>query len=164
MAKKDQTPVYDASRDIVALQRRVAALEKNAKGSQLYQYNCTWGSFGTPPTLADGTLAAAYMRVGPLVWVNIHLTFGASTSPGTGAWTFTVPFAIDPNNHFFSGSCVVKDASAAWYTGNCQFWDVATSTLVAFTGQNVTGIGTGNPITWAVNDFAILSVVYATTA
>lgn len=61
-------------------------------------YTPTWSSVGTPPVLNDGTLTGNYTRTpSGLIWFNIHLVMGASTTYGTGAWTFTPPVAARDN-------------------------------------------------------------------
>ena len=56
-------------------------------------YTPTWASSGTAPSLGNGTLQGLYLQVGKLVHVLINFKAGSTTTFGTGAWSFTLPFA-----------------------------------------------------------------------
>lgn len=55
-------------------------------------YTPRWASTITQPTLGNGTLRGAFMRIGPYCWVRIELIFGTTTNGGTGDYTFSLPF------------------------------------------------------------------------
>ncbi|MCX4786457.1 hypothetical protein OG369_09765 [Streptomyces sp. NBC_01221] len=52
----------------------------------------SWTSTGTNPVLGNGALAGRYMKIGRTVHVIITLTWGSTTTPGTGSYVFSLPF------------------------------------------------------------------------
>lgn len=61
--------------------------------SGVVAYAPVWASTGSAPSLGNGTISAAYTRKGSIVTGWIELSFGSTTTPGTGVWTFTLPVA-----------------------------------------------------------------------
>ena len=54
-------------------------------------YTPTWSAGTTPPTLGNGTIAGRYWRVGHRIDFSIVLTFGSTTTAGSGSYTFSLP-------------------------------------------------------------------------
>ncbi len=55
-------------------------------------YQTVWSASGTNPTLGNGTLTANYYKIEKMNFVDINLTIGSTTVPGTGTeWFFTLP-------------------------------------------------------------------------
>jgi hypothetical protein len=52
-----------------------------------------WVSSGTSPSVGNGTLTGEYYQLGKMVWINIVLTLGSTSTIGTGNYTFSVPSA-----------------------------------------------------------------------
>src|SRR5262245_26789338 len=51
----------------------------------------TWGNTGTANSLGKGSISGSYITAGKLVIFRILLTWGSTTSSGSGNWTFTLP-------------------------------------------------------------------------
>jgi len=58
---------------------------------QLQSFSPVWTSSGDAPDIGNGTIVASYTLQDDRVFFTMTLTFGASTDPGTGNWTFTLP-------------------------------------------------------------------------
>jgi hypothetical protein len=56
-------------------------------------YTPTWSASGTAPAIGNGTLTGRYRRVanGDLVIVEIHQTWGSTTTNGTGFYSWSLP-------------------------------------------------------------------------
>jgi len=54
-------------------------------------YTPTWTATTTNPTLGNGTLNGRYKQIGKTVHLAIELTFGSTTTPGTGTYAFALP-------------------------------------------------------------------------
>lgn len=54
-------------------------------------YTPTWTAVTTNPTLGNGTIAAAYMKIGKTVHFRVKVTFGTTTTLGSGAYGLTLP-------------------------------------------------------------------------
>lgn len=118
-------------------------------------YIPTWASTGTAPSLGDGTIEAAYSRIGNTVRVRMTMTMGSTTTYGTGTWSWTLPLAAK------------TQAGARWLGAMARYRDssvpLAAFTAVpnvasgatVFTVQNVadsTILTATSPITWASGD------------
>lgn len=56
-------------------------------------YTPTWTAATTNPAIGNGTLAGRYVRDGDTVHFWINLTFGTTTTVGSGVWRFGLPVA-----------------------------------------------------------------------
>ena len=56
-------------------------------------YTPTWSADSVNPAIGNGTLTGSYQRIGNIVNYVIALTTGTTTTYGTGAWFFSLPFA-----------------------------------------------------------------------
>ncbi|KOG81231.1 MULTISPECIES: hypothetical protein [Streptomyces] len=54
-------------------------------------YTPTFTSSGTAPVLGNGVLGGRYMKVGRTVHLSITLTWGSTTTPGSGNLSFSLP-------------------------------------------------------------------------
>lgn len=57
-------------------------------------YTVIWTGSVSNPVLNDGTLAAHFLFVGNLVWVQIELVTGSLTTYGSGTWAFSLPATL----------------------------------------------------------------------
>jgi hypothetical protein len=55
-------------------------------------YQTTWAASISPPSIGNGILRSFYRRSGSSCEVSIFLTFGSTSSGGTGNITFSLPF------------------------------------------------------------------------
>lgn len=60
---------------------------------ELQSFAIAWSASGVAPALGNGTMTAWYTRQGRRVFFTMELVFGTTTTPGTGNWTFTLPYA-----------------------------------------------------------------------
>lgn len=77
-------------------------------------YTPAWSSSGTQPTLGNGTSAGEYFQTEKLVFVRGIITFGSTTTFGTGNYAISVPVTPDvglPNCPYFG--CWYRDTSPA---------------------------------------------------
>jgi hypothetical protein len=116
-------------------------------------YTPSWISTGTQPSLGNGTLTGNWERRGKVVNVNIKLTYGSTTTSGTGIFSFTVPLAVSVPLNSVGQSL---DSGVAFYNAisSVGAWAANSVSLVtAADGANVTGT---TPFTFSTND-----VIYA---
>ncbi len=71
----------------------------NGSGNDWYTkpqfYVPTWTSSGTAPSLGNGSLRGLWSRNGRTITVSVELSFGDTTSAGTGSWFFGAPPLTD---------------------------------------------------------------------
>lgn len=124
-------------------------------------YTPTWTSTGTAPAIGDGTLVGRYAQVsGSAHVVAITLTAGATTTSGTGNYSFALPpglQAVDVAGLHQSMAGYFLDASTAnRYPMTADVRPAGTTILRAYlsTGSN---LASGLPVTLAAGDFIVLS-------
>ena len=69
----------------------IAALPSEGYVSGWTTYTPVWSTSGTSPSLGDGTLKGLWRRAGDSMEIIIRLTFGSTTTPGTGNFQFSIP-------------------------------------------------------------------------
>lgn len=76
-------------------------------------YTPTWASDSGTPSIGNGSITGRYKQLGKTVFFNLNLTYGSSTTGGTGAWTFGLPVAAHDPNYQFPVS--ILNSGLAWY-------------------------------------------------
>lgn len=121
----------------------------------------------TITTLGDGTLIGRYKRIGVTVFVFMRLTWGTTTSGGTGSWSFSLPF--EPQFTSFCMPTLCYDNSVA------QPYPSVARTTTALGSPRIYRIGAHNstgaignvsathPFTWASSDVLTISGTYTTS-
>jgi len=120
-------------------------------------YTPTWTSSGTQPVLGNGAISGLYDRNGKDIHAFGQLVIGSTTTFGTGAYQFGLPFPNVGGTRM--GVARILDAGTVYYTG----------VTLTDTGQNYVEITFNNlaqqaqqgvPITFAVNDVIQWDVTY----
>jgi hypothetical protein len=128
---------------------------------QVVSYTPTWTSSGVAPAIVNGTLAGHYLLRGKQVDVYIYLQTGAGTTFGTGAYTFSIPFASTATAIGQAGTAMLFDvsaaAAAAYNVGAVYLPTTTTLTVATNSGQ----IGAAVPWTWATGgDTMLIRLTY----
>jgi hypothetical protein len=76
-------------------------------------YNPTWTSDSGTPGINNGTLTGRYKQIGKTVFFNLKLTYGSTTTGGSGAWMFGLPVTAYDANYQFAAS--ILNNGLAWY-------------------------------------------------
>lgn len=131
-----------------------------AIGDAWTTYVPTWTAATTNPTLGNGTKTGRYVQAGKLIIFSISITFGSTTTVGSGIYSFSLPAtAID--NKIAVGQGMAFDTSATALTSLVVFIDNSGFTTVRAkdmaTDSNVTHAA---PYAWANGDEINLSGVY----
>ncbi len=118
-------------------------------GSGWTAYTPTWTAASVNPAIGNGTLNGRYLQIGKMVFVDIALTCGSSTTFGTGAYSFALPVtASDTVGQTMTA--MLTDSGTAFYGGRALL--ATTATLQITTEGSPTAVGTAAPFTWAQND------------
>ena len=137
----------------------LTAAELNGIGEVL-TYTPTTGNL----TLGNGTLSANYVRVQKLVYVQITLTFG-STSSLSGSPSFTLPVTAALSRTGAAGTTTALDAGVGWYVGGIEINATAAFPWIAVASGTYLTTPTRNisatvPMTWANGDNLVMNFVY----
>ena len=103
--------------DYAILQSLSSATNGLSYGGKLTAYTPTWTAATTNPTLGNGAIEGYYVRVGDLVYFNIKLVMGSTTTFGSGVYTFSLPIAMTASFNGITGYSMILDAGVAWYRG-----------------------------------------------
>lgn len=132
-----------------------------AIGDAWTPYTPSWTAATTNPVLGNGTLNGFYVAAGKLTVVRIELTTGGTTTYGSGAYRFSLPFtsvAVLSGAGASLGNAICFDTSAGTRAFR-HIWHGATTyvQLKDDTGVDVTQAA---PFTWASGDSCSLQFVY----
>lgn len=120
-------------------------------------YTPSWFSSGTQPTLGDGTLTGQYTLIGDTCHFHITLTFGSTTSFGTGGHRLSLPQAAHPSfaNTMHKASVFDADGSPPRNEG-IGIIDTGNTSVLMATATGTTSVAfmsSTSPFTWATGDF-----------
>lgn len=117
---------------------------------------------GTGWALGNGTISGAYTQVGKLVTFRIFVTFGTTSTYGSGGLTFSLPVSSTGTaSHCAAHSALDASASARYHgvtlinTATCTPY----FTPAAAGGSDRTAISTV-PFTWTTSDTVTISGTY----
>lgn len=128
-----------------------------------------WTSFtptlgGTGWAIGDGTAAGLYVKSGKTVHLRIKITFGASSTFGSGAaLTLSLPVTGLGGQAGFGMQSIFQDTSAgALYRGAVAIGNTTTLTCYSTTNANgaMSGLLSTTPFTWATTDLILISGTY----
>lgn len=118
-------------------------------------YTPTWTATVSNPTLSNGSLSGAYLKMGKLVFLSIVLQFGSSTSVGSGVYSFTLPGTAASSGNFYG--LAIDSGGARNYTTIGYFSD---STHISGYAEGGNFVGHNQPFSWATGDSWQLSGFY----
>ena len=97
-------------------------------------YTPTWTAIVTNPVIGNGTIQAAYIQIGKIVFVRVTITGGTTTTWGSGGYAFSLPVAVVSIDFPF-GLGMVKDVGIANYSCSSSIADTThVNMLVDTTG------------------------------
>jgi hypothetical protein len=160
----------DLGRVVTNLQTDIQNLQVfETKGSQIYSYTPTWDVVsGTAPSLGNGTLTGHYATRGALIWCKVQLTYGSTSTGGSGNWTWSLPFPARTDMGVFVGAAFVDPAAAAGGYVAAAWLDPAVDpdVFVAYAEDPTDtaahlAVQAGQPATWATSDRFVTELEYA---
>ena len=134
------------------LEREVERLQRWERPVYIWQsYTVSWTAATTNPSIGNGILSGRYIRVGNLVIATIYLSFGSTSSVGSGIWLFSFPItpASDALN-CVSGSWGINDLGTNNFNGFVRYGG-ATYITLPYIGSPFY-VGANYPMTWASGD------------
>jgi len=139
-------------REIANLQEQINALRTIEVGGVWQDWTPTWTAPTTNPTIGNGSLYGRYCVIGKLITAKIFLQFGTTSTPGSGAYSFTFP--ITPLNYrLVSGVYRLRNTGGNLYEGGVEPFSatfalirdgvtyVTNATPFGFSDQDIIGIG-----------------------
>ena len=126
----------------------------------LQSYAPAWTSAaGAAPVLGTGTITGRYFISGALVWVNITLIWGSTTTGGGGGWVFSLPVPMGGQSQQLIMNMIVAGGGYSAVGG----YPVSASSINPFVGppgSTAVGMDATHPNVWRATDWADLVVTY----
>jgi hypothetical protein len=123
-------------------------------------YTPTWTSTGTAPAYGNAALSARYQQIGKHIHAHGEVTFGSTTTFGTGTWRFALPVAVVAAGSYgtamgyHGGSWILFECGDPGNLSQMSFNYGAT-----YLGA-LTGAGVSAPWTWASGDIIRWNMSY----
>lgn len=126
-----------------------------------FAYTVAWTGAGGNPAIVDGTLTGRFTMRGKTVLAVINVMMGASTTYGSGNWSFSLP--IKAAAFVSMGLADLRDAGTNNYARLIRLGANATA-ITEFiqldNASNVNNISSTVPWTWAANDTLRMQIEY----
>lgn len=122
-------------------------------------YVPVWASTGTAVALGNGTITGSYIQLGKLVHGRVTLTFGSTTTFGTGTYTLTLPVAATGATLTPVGTVAALDTGVATYIGSAQ-WTSGSTVQITNLAVPIAGYTSAVPFTFASGDVIIMNFTY----
>lgn len=120
-----------------------------------------WTSSGAQPSIGNGTLTGWYVQMGKLIKQVISLTWGSTTSSGTGIWFFGLALNAKSAQDLAGNTTAYgNDAGVNTYTAIGTMQDSARIVIVNSGGGNQWNPTV--PFTWGTGDFLRLDTLFFT--
>jgi hypothetical protein len=154
---RDPNPPFAVSAGSAVVSNLDADKLDGSEGSEYVHKtdDCIWTSW-TPSwtnlTVGNGTVTAKYMQLGKLVFYELRIVFGTTTSVG-GAVVVDLPVDALALAAFVAGNGEAVDASAgAQYPTYTRLTGADTMSIYADNGTSAVQINTTAPFTWGNTD------------
>lgn len=129
---------------------------------EISAYTPTWTAATTNPAIGNGTIVSRYMRRGKIVTATINLTSGSTTTYGSGAWSFTLPFTADTTVSPIGVARLVNSNGITIYTGHVMH--VSSTNIEVYIHNTTGGMSGTSSITWEAGDTLRLTLTYEAAA
>lgn len=114
-------------------------------------YTTTWANSGTANAIGNGTLSASYFLSGRRLTYLISLTWGSTTTSGSGTWNFSIP-ATMVNDVSYATIKGLDSSASSNYMG-MAFFNTTTTVLPTIISAGILAVcTTTTPFTWATGD------------
>ena len=127
-----------------------------------------WSAATTPVSIGNGSILGRYKKIDRLVTIVIRLTWGSTTTGGTGEWRIDgLPFDRAMTNNFMPTMCY--DSSAVMpYPANALMNASGSQNIPRIGAHGSTGtvglVAATHPFTWATNDVLAIQGTYQSSS
>lgn len=134
-------------------------------GGTYQTYVPTWVASGVAPAIGNAVVVARFARIGKMVHAYGSITFGTTSTYGTGFYTFALPVNASASaiGISTSGSGFARDASANNEGQPSPYVGTATGMLFQY-GATYFGthadLGAAAPWAWATGDILSWNITY----
>lgn len=126
-------------------------------------YTPTWTASGTAPAIGNATVVAKYAQIGKFIHAYGLISFGTTSTYGTGSYSFALPVTAGTSGTYVTGQALLYDSSAN-AAGNALAFLTTTTTMTLQYGATYLGTltpaGQLAPWTWATSDIISWNITY----
>ena len=140
-----------------------ATVAASAIGPFVAYAGIVWTASPTPPVLGNGSLTARYLRLGNLVLMQLYLTWGSTTTGGSGGWLFSIPLASTGIAMPLGGGMALRGGGAGSGYGAFLANPNQINPFSGAPGAAGVGMSATTPFTWASGDWLRLWAIYETS-
>lgn len=143
------------------------AVNLNENGETWSSYTPTWTTTGTAPAIGNGSIVAQYVNINNVVIVQGQMTFGSTTTFGTGAWSLSTPntMAAAYVSYGLLGHAKGYDSSGGSNYTLYVVIDAGSTTKVLLNREGTPpNVDYQNPFTWANGDNLAFNFSYRKAA
>jgi hypothetical protein len=123
-------------------------------------YTPAWTA-SVDPAIGDGSIVGRYTKIAREVSVSIDLIAGSTTTFGTGAWYFSLPY-VPTTALSWIGSADIFDAGTNIRVGSVRTLTDGTARCIVHADSDTAQLDSARPMAWASGDRLRLSVTYFT--
>jgi hypothetical protein len=119
------------------------------------------GFGGTPPSLGNGTIGGNYLRIGNLVYFTASLTFGSTSTYGSGGSAFAISLPFTSSQALRFGQAVILDSGVAWYRNfQCESLSQGSGTYFSISSGATNQVTATSPFTFGTADAIYCAGIY----
>lgn len=121
-----------------------------------------WAASGTAPSLGNGSISGRLTRRGKRVFIDIELSFGSTTTYGTGVWQFSLPAAYSNLTVKKAKASAVMSlkSGSAFHTGVSTAPAGGAPVITLYSENGGNSWGPTIPVTWGSGDYIRFSLDY----
>jgi len=121
--------------------------------SSIAAWTPTWTASGTAPAIGDATVLKDYTRNGNAVTLSFSVVFGASSTFGTGVYSFALPCAHVGSAAAIGSAILIDSSTSNIYSAVVYVGPGASTAQIYITASGATTpVGAAIPFTWAQSD------------
>ena len=156
-----EVPVWNGS---TWVRSSVTGIAPSSIAATYSAYTPTWSSGGTQPAIGNAQVVARYAQIGKVVHAYGSITFGSTSTFGTGNYSFALPVAALANNTRLAGVGWLFHGGGSNLGQAMPVVNTTTSTVQFEYGATYLGgysvVQTTGPWTWANGDAIHWGFVY----
>lgn len=132
-------------------------------------YTPNWGASTSNPSIGNGNIAGRYYKIGKWCHVHIGLDIGSTTSIGSGAYSFSLPFTpatfLTGGFLWSSGVCIMNNSGGSPAQIPCWSYILTIGGIqrVRMMTSNGADVEHNIPFTWGTGDDLDINITYQTT-
>lgn len=153
------TPTNFAAGAVLTAAQLNAQVVGNMKaiGDPWTSFTPTWTASTTNPTVGNGSLQGFYMQAGKLVHFRIRVTFGSTSTVGSGTYFWTLPVS-SVSTHIAVAQAFIRNSAGS--TRAYRFARTSASGIIALEDASGAAVTHAVPLAWATGDIIDINGTY----